>query len=165
MDSGWAAIIGAVVGGVLVGAVNLILGRLAERRAAREDWWTRFIWAMQLTRAPDAYDRDVGFIVFTHLVDSRLADAEERAIISDVTDRALAPWPAGSTLTESHIGTSCEQRRRRMAEINGNDEVVEITPDKVTAARLRIKLDRREKRSTPDWVVAIANAPSQAKRA
>lgn len=83
----------APIATLVVATVALYVGlrtiRQRDRADRRDHWWTRFAWAIALTRSDDPAEQDLGLDVLELLVSSSLAGREELEILDAGLTAAL----------------------------------------------------------------------------
>lgn len=81
------ATLGVASVALFVGLRTIRQRDLADRR---DQWWKRFVWAMELAQGDDLGDKDLGLDVLELLVRSRLAGQEELEVLDAGLTAALA---------------------------------------------------------------------------
>jgi hypothetical protein len=83
----------APIATLVVATVALYVGLRTVRQRdladRRDQWWKRFVWAMELTLADELADKDLGLDVLELLGSSRLAGREEIEILDAGLTAAL----------------------------------------------------------------------------
>lgn len=82
----------AAVLALCVGSLTLFQKSRADRR---DQWWKRAQWAMDHTLSESEENRQLGFRVLSVLGESKLARAEELAILESLADDELVPLAPG----------------------------------------------------------------------
>lgn len=155
------AILLAAVAGAVVGLLTLRQKAQADAFAlaqkseadSRSEWWRRTQWAMD--RALDAEDdvKALGLAALSVLSESELAREEELRLL-DVAWRSV-------TESDELIGASRSRRKAASAAETGAAVAAAEHRVQAAAAKLRVILDRRLGRPTPQSVMDLAEEDFQ----
>lgn len=87
---------GLGLGPLLTFAAALIAAKIAhrayrQRKEAdeRAEWWRRVQWALEYASDPDAEKVRIGLRALNHLVDSSLANDDDKDMVRDVLDEVI----------------------------------------------------------------------------
>ena len=134
----------AVIGGVTLGQRSRADAlALAQKRRAddRSEWWRRTQWALDRALDVRPSTKALGLATLEVLAHSTLAHAEDLKLYDVAWASVTNPGKGEAGLTESQ-------------DMNPQERLVQVS-----AARLRLTLDGRLGRETPDEVKALANEP------
>lgn len=89
---------GAFAGGGLGATATLLVARLREKGARREEWYRRFQHVSGLVLSTAPADREAGLALLAVLLDDRLAGPGERRLAEALLTTVLATGPLGDLL-------------------------------------------------------------------
>ncbi|MDE9364649.1 hypothetical protein PZ938_03445 [Luteipulveratus sp. YIM 133132] len=89
--SGWVSAIAAFAGGLVGAALSAWVALRGQRQTEREEWYRRFLAAVDQLTSPSPERHTIGETMLTELVDSDLGTPEERALARRVLRGQLEP--------------------------------------------------------------------------
>jgi hypothetical protein len=98
-DTGWLDVlarlgpVATAAAAVVALAVGLATVRQRDRADARDQWWRRAQWALDLTLADDVQVVRRGYAVLSHLTGSDLATRDERRLLGSLWELGLIRTP------------------------------------------------------------------------
>jgi hypothetical protein len=129
----------SLVAGLLTAGGALLGVRLSARRNNRaKRWWRRFTWAAELTLDNLSAKRVTGLKVLTTLAQSDLAQRDEYLLLDVFHERVL------------------DELLRNLPDLICRDVGSRLTEEQIAAVQLRLVLDEKLDRQTPEVVQYIA---------
>ena len=162
MDEPWYVVVAAL--GPLVAAIGaigaLIVGILTVRQRtgsdARAQWWARVQWAVDLTFESDEAKRSIGFDALALLASSPLAGPDDDAFLAGLSLDVLEAVQEREAVDDVDFVPADEDPTT--VRPSTARPVATVSRSEVAAARLRVVTDRGRGRSTPPWIVRLADA-------